>query len=64
VGGGGEFLLVEVSEGHNIAFGRRRRVLIAGKPPLLGGGPCAKKATSNEALQALEVDIRSTPWLH
>ena len=64
VDGGGEYPLVEVSEGHNVAFGRRRRVLIAGQPPLLGDGPCAKKATVNKALQALEGDIGSAPWLH
>ena len=64
VGRGGESPLVEVSEGHNIAFGRRQRVLVAGQPPLLGGGPRAKKATANEALQALEGDIGSAPRLH
>ena len=50
VGGGGESPLVEVSKGHNVAFGRRRRILIAKQLPLLGGGPCAKKATVNETL--------------
>ena len=64
VGGGGESPLVEVSEGHNIAFGRRRRVLIAGQLPLLSGGPRAKKATANEALHALKGDIGFAPWLH
>jgi len=64
VGGGGESSLMEVSEGHNIAFGRRRRVLIAGQPPLLGGSPRAKKAAVNEALQAQEGDIGSAPRLH
>jgi len=64
VGGGGESPLVEVSEGHNVAFGWRRRVFIARQPPLLGGSPRAKKATVNEALQALEGDIGSTPLLH
>ena len=63
VGGGGESPLVEVSEGHNVAFGRRRCVLIIGQLPLLGGSPCAKKAMANEALQALEGDIGSAPWL-
>jgi len=64
VGGGDESPLVEVSEGHNIAFGRRRHVLIAGQPPLLSGSPRAKKAVANKALQALEGDIGSAPWLH
>jgi len=64
VGGGGEPSLVEVSEGQNIAFERRRCVLIAGQPPLLGGRPHVKKAAVNEALQALEGDIGSTPRLH
>ena len=35
VGGDGESLLVEVSEGHDIPFGWRRHVLITGQPPLL-----------------------------
>ena len=64
VGGGGESPLVEVSEGHNVAFGWRRHVLIARQPPLLAGGPHAKKAAANEALQALEGDIKSTPRHH
>ena len=62
--GGGESPLMEVSEGHNVAFGRQQRILIVGQPPLLGGGPRAKKATTNEALQALEGDIGSAPRLH
>ena len=64
VGRGGESPLVEVSEGHNVAFERRRHVLIARQPPLLDGGPRAKKAAVNDALQALEGDIGSTPWLY
>ena len=50
MGRGGESPLVEVSEGYDVAIGRRRRVLIAGQPLLLGGSPRAKKATVNEAL--------------
>ena len=42
VGGGGKSPLMEVNEGHNVAFRRRRRVL--------SGGPRTKKATVNEAL--------------
>ena len=38
VGGGGESPLMEVSEGHDVAIRRRQCVLIAGQPPLLGGG--------------------------
>jgi len=64
VGGAGESLLVKASEGHHVAFGRRWRVLIARQPPLLGGGPWAKEATVNEALQVLEGDIESAPLLH
>ena len=64
MGGGGKSSLMEVSEGHDIAIGRQRRVLITGQPPLLGGGPRAKKTMANEALQALEGDIRAAPWLH
>ena len=64
VGGGGESPLMEVSEGHNVAFGQRQRVLIAGQSLLLSGGPRAKKAMVNKALQALEGDIGSTPRLH
>ena len=63
MGWGGESPLMEVSEGHDVAFGRRRRVFIAGQPPL-GGSPRSKKATVNEALQALEGDIGSTLVLH
>ena len=55
---------MEVSEGHDIPFGQQRLILITGQPPLLGGGPCAEKTTADEALQALEGDIGSTPWLH
>ena len=64
VGGGGESPLMEVSEGHDVAIRRRWRILIADQPPLLGGGPCVKKTVVDEALQALEGDIRSAPWLH
>ena len=64
VGWSDESPLVKVSEGHNVAIGRRRRVLIAGQPPLLSGGPHTKKTTANKALQALEGDIGSAPWLH
>ena len=61
VGGGGESPLVEVSEGHDVVVGRRRCVLIAGQPPYLSGSPRAKKTTVNEALYALEGDIRVEP---
>ena len=64
VGGGGESSLVEVSEGHDVAIGRRRRVLITGQPPLLDDDPRAKETTANEALQELEGDIGVAPWLH
>ena len=64
MGGGGKSSLMEVSEGHDIAIGRQRRVLITGQPPLLGGGPCAEKTTTDESLQALEGDIRMAPRLH
>ena len=50
VGGGGEFSLVKASEGHNVAFGQRRHVLIAGQLPLLSGSPRIEKALANEAL--------------
>ena len=63
IGGGGESPLVEVSEGYDIPVERRQRILIARQPPLLGGGPRAKEATANEALQALKGDIGSAPWL-
>ena len=63
-GWGGESSLVEVSEGHDVAVGRRRRVLIVGQPPLLSGGPRAKETTTNKALQSLEGDIRTAPRLH
>ena len=41
---------MEVSEGHDIPFGRQQLILIIGQPPLLGGGQRAKEATVNEAL--------------
>ena len=63
VGWSDESPLVKVSEGHNVAIWRRRRVLISGQPSLLSGGPLAKEAAANEALQALEGDIGSTPQL-
>ena len=46
----GESPLVEVSKGHDIPFGQQRHILIAGQPPLLGGGQRGKEATANEAL--------------
>ena len=55
---------MEVSEGHDIAIGGRRCVLITGQPPLLDGSPRAKKTTTNEALQAMEGDVGVAPWLH
>ena len=55
---------MEVSEGHDVAAGRRRRVLITGQPPLLDDDPRAKETTVNEALQELEGDIGVAPWLH
>jgi len=60
----GESPLMEVTEGHNIPFGRQRLVLITGKPPLLGGGQRTKEATANEALQALRGDAGFAPRLH
>ena len=47
---GGESLLVEVSKGHNVAIGRRQRVLITGQPPLLGGGLRAEETMVDKAL--------------
>ena len=64
VGRSGKSLLMEVNEGHNVAFEQRRRVLIAGQPPLLSGGSRAKETMANEAHQVLEGDIRSAPWFH
>ena len=55
---------MEVSEGYDVAIRWQWCVLIAGQPPLLSGGPRAKKAAVNEALQALEGDIEAAPWLH
>ena len=62
--GGGEPTLMKVSEGHDITVGWRRCVLVTGKPPLLGGGSRTEKTAADEALQALEGDIRAAPWLH
>ena len=64
VGRGGETPLVKASEGHHVAFERRRLVLITGQPPLLGYGQRAKEATANEALQGLRGDVGFAPWLH
>ena len=64
VDGGGESPLMEVSEGHDVAVGWRRRVLITGQPPILGGGPRTKKTTAYKALQALEGDVRVAPQTH
>jgi len=50
VGMDGESPLVKASKGHHVAFGKRRLILIARQPPLLGGGQWAKEATVNEAL--------------
>ena len=57
----GESPLMEVSEGHDIPFGRQRLVLITGQPPLLSRGQRAKEATANEALQALRGDAGFAP---
>ena len=64
LGRGGKSPLMEVNEGHNVAFGRRWLILITGQPPLLGGGQRAKEATANEAIQALRGDVRSVARLH
>ena len=64
MGGGGESPLVEVTEGHDIAVGWRRRILIAGQLPLLGGGPRTEKTMVDESLQVLEGDIRAAPQIH
>ena len=55
---------MEARERDDVAIGRRRHVLLARQPPLLGGGPCAEKTTTDESLQALEGDIRMAPRLH
>jgi len=64
VGGSGESPLVEVSEGHNVALRQRWHVLIAGQPPLLGGGPRTEETAVDKALQALEGDIGAAPRFH
>ena len=64
MGGGSEPMLMEVRERHYKAVGWRRQILLIGQQPLLGQGPCAKKATTDEALHALEGDVRAAPWIH
>jgi len=46
----GESPLVEVSERHDVPFGRLRLVVFTGKPPLLGGGQRAKEASADKAI--------------
>jgi len=46
----GESPLVEVSERHDVPFGRLRLVLFTGQPPLLGSGQRVKEASADEAL--------------
>ena len=46
----GESPLVEVSEGHDVPFGRLWLVLFTGQPPLLVGGQRVKEASADKAL--------------
>ena len=57
-------MLMEVREQHHIAIEQRRQLLLAGQQPLLGQGSCVEKATTDEALHALEGDVRAAPWIH
>ena len=57
-------MLVEVGEQHHIDIGRRRRTLVTGQQPLLGRGPRAEKTVMDEALLALEGDVRMAPRIH
>ena len=64
VGGGGESLLVEVSEVHDVAIGQRRHVLLTGQQPPLDRGLRTEKTTVDKALQALDGDVRAAPQIH
>ena len=56
--------LVEVGERHYVAVRWRWHILLAGQQPLLGRGPHAKKTATDEALHALEGDVRMAPQIH
>ena len=62
--GGSEPALMKVHERHHIAIGWRQHLLLAGQQPLLGRGPRTEKTTMDEALLALEGDVRMAPWIH
>ena len=64
VGRGCEPTLMEVGKRHYVAVRRLWQILLAGQQPLLGQGPCAKKPTTDEALHALEGDVRMAPRIH
>ena len=55
---------MEVGERHHVAVGRLRRTLITGQQPLLDRGPHAEKIAMDEALHALEGDVRMAPRIH
>ena len=62
VGGGGEPLLMKAQERDDIAIKWRWHVLLAGQPPLVYG-PRAEKTATDEALHALEHDVRMAPLI-
>ena len=60
----GESPLVEVSEGHDIPFGRRRLILITRQQPPLSSGRWAEEAAVDEALQTSRGNAGSARQLH
>ena len=61
---GSKPLLMEMCERDDKAVGRRWHVLLTGQQPLLGYGLRAEKTTTDEALHALEGDVRAAPRIH
>ena len=60
----GESPLMEVSERHDVPFGRLWLILFTGQPPLLDGCQWAKEASADEALQVPSGDVGFVPRVH
>ena len=64
MGRGRDPALVEVGERHHIAIGRRRHILHAGQQSLLDRVSRTEKTMTDEALHALEGDVRAAPRIY
>ena len=56
-----ESTLMEGREGHDVAIGRRRRILATGHEPLRHVGPPTEKTALDEGLYARVGDVKAIP---